>query len=98
MKGKKFVIIGAAKSSISVANLVLELGEQPRITDNKPLEEIEAGLKGLVNRSKIVIERDVHTKDFVLDSDLVAVSPGVRRDAKPIQWAREKDIPVLGDL
>jgi len=98
LQGKTVTIIGAAKSGVAAANLVLELGGIPKITDSKPLTDIERALKGLKDRTHVVIEAGANTKDFVLASDLVVVSPGVRRDAEPLQWAREKGIPVVGEI
>jgi len=48
LKNKTVTIVGAAKSGIAVANLVLKLGGQPKITDTKPLADIEKAIKGLL--------------------------------------------------
>ena len=98
LKNKTITVIGAAKSGIAVANVVLNLGGKPKITDTKPLIEIETALKGLSDRSKTSIEAGGHTKDFVLASDLIVVSPGVWREAEVLKWAREKGIPVIGEI
>jgi len=39
-----------------------------------------------------------HTRAFVLASDLIVVSPGVRRDAEVLQWAQGEGIPVVGEI
>lgn len=98
LRNKTVTIIGAAKSGIAAANLALELGAKPKITDAKSLVEIEEALAGLNDRAQTEIESGAHTREFVLASDLVVVSPGVRRDAGPLQWAREAGIPVWGEI
>lgn len=97
-KNKIITIIGAAKSGIAAVNLALETGNQAKISDEKSLVELEKSLCGLKDRSRIAIETDKHTKEFLLASDAVVVSPGVTYNAQPLQWAREQGIPVLGEI
>jgi len=98
LKGKKVTIVGAARSGIAAANLALEQGAIVRITDAKPVADIEKALAGLKDRTKILVESGAHTPEFVQASDLVVASPGVWKDALPLQWAREKGIPVMGEI
>lgn len=98
LKNKKVTIIGAARSGIAAANLVLSLGGQPRISDAKPRKDFEATLNGLSDPSRVVIEDNGHTKDMICSSDLVVASPGVPRDAQPLEWARAAGIPVWGEI
>jgi UDP-N-acetylmuramoylalanine--D-glutamate ligase len=98
LKGKKVTIVGAARSGIAAANLAFEKGAIVKITDAKPLADIEKNLLGLKDRSKILLECDVHTCAFVQDSDFVVASPGVWKDAQPLEWARQKGIPVIGEI
>lgn len=98
VKGKKVTIIGAAKSGIAAANLVQRLGGTARISDSQPLEKIEKALSGLKDRSRVEIEANGHTREFVCASDLVVASPGVWKDAQPLEWARAAGIPVMGEI
>lgn len=88
LKNKKVTIIGAARSGIAAADVVLRLGGTAKISDSKPLEKIDG----------VVIEAGGHTKDFIQDSDYIVLSPGVRLDALPVQWARERGIEVMGEV
>ncbi len=98
LRGKKVTIIGAARSGIAAADLALALGGIPRISDARPLADIEPALAGLKDRSRVVVEAGGHTQAFIQDSDLVVASPGVWKDAAPVAWAREKNIPVWGEI
>jgi UDP-N-acetylmuramoylalanine--D-glutamate ligase len=98
LKGKRVCIIGAARSGIAAANLALESGGSPKITDSKSLPDIEIALSGLKDRKRTIVEAGGHTKEFVLESDLVVASPGVWREAEPLQWARAAGIPVWGEI
>jgi UDP-N-acetylmuramoylalanine--D-glutamate ligase len=98
LKGKTVTIIGAARSGIASANLVMALGGQAKITDAKPLGEIEANLAGLNDRKRVLVESGAHTKDFITKSDLIVASPGVWHNAEPVQWARAGRIPVWSEI
>jgi UDP-N-acetylmuramoylalanine--D-glutamate ligase len=98
LKGKTVTVIGAAKSGIAAANLAMALGGRAKITDAKTLLEIEGALAGLKDRGRVMVESGAHTKDFVTKSDLVVASPGVWRDAEPLQWARAAGVPVWGEI
>ena len=89
LKGKKVTIIGAARSGIAAANLALGQGAVVKITDAKPLAVLERDLTGLKDRSGVLIESGAHTPGFVQASDLVVASPGVWKDAQPLEWARQ---------
>ncbi len=98
LKGKKVTVIGAAKSGIAAAQLVLEAGGVARITDARPLGDIERALAGLRGRGAVTVEAGGHTAAFIQDSHLVVASPGVWKDAPPLGWARDKGIPVMGEI
>ena len=98
IKHKKVTIIGAARSGIAVANAVLRLGGYPKISESKPLDGFSAQLKELSDPVRVSIEAGGHTQAFVQDSDYVVLSPGVRLDVLPVQWAKERPIEVMGEV
>ncbi|MBF0571324.1 MAG: hypothetical protein HQL12_05575 [Candidatus Omnitrophica bacterium] len=98
LKHKKVTIIGAARSGIAVANAVLRLGGIAKITENKPLDQFSSNLEELSNLKRVNIEAGGHTRPFVQDSDYVVLSPGVRFDVLPVQWAKEHNIEVMGEV
>ena len=98
LTGKKVCVIGAAKSGLAAANMVVALGGTAGISDAKAMADLEPALSGLADRSRIRVEAGAHTKAFITDSDLVIASPGVRKDAQPLAWAREAGIPVMGEI
>ena len=88
LKNKKVTIIGAARSGLAVAEVVLRLGGIAKISDSKALEKIDG----------VIVESGGHTQAFIQDSDYVVLSPGVRLDALPLQWARQRNIEVMGEV
>ena len=98
LAGKKVTIVGAARSGIAAAELVIRSGGVAQITDAKPAADIERALAGLKDRTKVKVEAGAHTPEFLEGSDLVVASPGVWKDALPLQWARARGIPVWGEI
>ncbi|MEI7998802.1 MAG: UDP-N-acetylmuramoyl-L-alanine--D-glutamate ligase [Candidatus Omnitrophota bacterium] len=89
LKNKKVTIIGAARSGLAVADLVLRLGGISKISDSKEVVSAPVGC---------MIEQGGHTKEFIQDSHYVVLSPGVRIDSQVAKWAKEKGIEVMGEV
>ncbi len=98
LKGKKAVIIGAGKSGIALAKFVVRLGGIPRISDNNPAIKLDDEFRSWARDHNIAIETGGHTKKFIEEGDCLVVSPGVRIDAPPVQWAGAKNIPLMGEV
>ncbi len=92
LKNKKITIIGAARSGLAAADLVSRLGGIAKISESKVGVEHARPVHG------IIIETGGHTKAFIEDSDYVVLSPGVRMDSQPAQWARAKGLEVMGEV
>ena len=98
LSGKKVTIIGVARSGLAAARLVIRMNGVAKISEKGSEESIPADFKEWAAQHNILIETQGHTRKFIEDSDLVVISPGVRIDADPVQWARAKDIPVIGEV
>ena len=96
LKGKKVTVIGAARSGVAAANLVAQLGGYAKISEFGPEAKVANDLKEA--DPKVVLETGGHTRGFIEDSDYIVLSPGVRQDVQPVQWARAKNIPVMGEV
>lgn len=95
VKNKKVTILGAAKSGMATAELVLKLKGFPKISEAGPAEKLD---HQWLKRKRIPAEWGGHTRAFIEDSDLLVLSPGVRIDAEPVKWAQNKKIPVIGEI
>jgi UDP-N-acetylmuramoylalanine--D-glutamate ligase len=97
LRGKKITIIGLARSGVAVVNAVHQRGGMPKISEFKPRAEVEDQLKALP-LTKITFEFGGHTQNFIEDSDYLVLSPGVRLDIPPVQWAKSRGIEVMGEI
>lgn len=97
-KNKKITVIGTARSGLSVARLLLSLNAFVKISENKKLEEIPLEIKDWIEANDITIEHGGHSKEFITDSDVIVLSPGVRIDSQVVQWATSQNIKVMGEV
>ena len=98
IRDKKVVIIGGKRSGMALARLVTALNGQAGISDQGPEECLTQEFKEWARKRNIATEFNGHMRGFVEDGDLVVLSPGVRFDAWPVRWAKDKGIPVLGEI
>lgn len=96
--GKKVTVIGSARSGQAAARLAVKLKAKVRISEAAGEETVEHDFKDWAAQQDILFEFGGHTKDFIITSDLLIVSPGVRLDAAVLQWAHSEGIPVWGEI
>lgn len=101
LKGKKVLILGAARSGLAAAHFLLKQGSDVYLNDIKPLMELPlelaAELEELASRGAHLILGAQPGLDEVRP-ELVIVSPGVPLTVLPILQAKERAIPVWGEL
>ncbi|MEK6732069.1 MAG: Mur ligase family protein, partial [Candidatus Omnitrophota bacterium] len=97
----KVTVVGLAKSGIEAVRLLTSRKDTIFITELKNDESARKTIDMLVKEGAVKpenIELGRHTDKFIKKSDLMVVSPGVRRDALPIKSAEKKKIPVISEL
>jgi UDP-N-acetylmuramoylalanine--D-glutamate ligase len=88
---KSVLVVGMKRSGVASAKLLLRLGARVRATDLKPLSELpEAAELGIpfVRQSPEVFE----------GTDAIVISPDVPADLAPLEDARQRGVPVLGEV
>ncbi|MDD2679804.1 MAG: UDP-N-acetylmuramoyl-L-alanine--D-glutamate ligase [Candidatus Omnitrophica bacterium] len=96
-KGKQVLVVGLARSGVSCANLLYDLGAQVLVTDNQDNANTRRNLS-LLKSKEIKVELGKHSRDFVADKDLIVISPGVPNDALPVIWAKAENIPIISEI
>jgi UDP-N-acetylmuramoylalanine--D-glutamate ligase len=94
----RVLVVGLGKSGLSAAQWLAREGAEVTVSDLK--SEAELG-REFINASLslgIKLETDGHRKETFLKSDMIIVSPGVPLDIEPLKAAREKGIPVIGEM
>jgi UDP-N-acetylmuramoylalanine--D-glutamate ligase len=92
--GKRVVVVGAARSGIAAAQLLVRRGAKVMLSDVRPSlpesRELEAG--------GITLELGGHTLPTFTNADLVVMSPGVPTRQPAIDAARAAGATVIGEL
>ncbi len=97
LESQKALVVGAGKSGLSAAKLLLSLKKQVVITDQKQEDELCETAKKL---SELGVECFFggHPIELLEDIDFVVVSPGVPSEIPLLKGAFENKIPVLGEF
>ena len=95
---KKITMIGAQRSGIALAKLITRLKGIACISERQARETLTDEARQWLSQQQIECEFGGHTQKFIEKSDMVVLSPGVRSDAPPVEWAKAKHIPVLGEI
>ncbi len=95
--GKRVLILGAARSGLACAELLLKNGAHITINDNgaKTLPKKELTL---LQGKGAVVKSGGHPLSLLTGTDYVIISPGIRSDLPILQKARQNNIPVLSEI
>lgn len=98
-KNKKILVVGLGKTGLSLITYILGQGAQVMISDSRESSEIEAILAPFLAKGvSLTWEGGGHCKEFFLKAEMILVSPGIPLDLPALKAAREKDIPVWGEV
>ncbi len=97
MRGKRVLVVGMARSGVAAARMLLDLGAQVRIADQKTEADFgdqlsELKLEGIEWRLGEAAE------GLLEGMDLLVISPGVPITHPAVAEARRREIPVIGEL
>jgi UDP-N-acetylmuramoylalanine--D-glutamate ligase len=95
-KDKNIVVVGLARSGTGAANLLSSLGAHVTITDNKDRSLLELNIKRLLSSVKVVTGGN--PPEIFDTADMIVISPGVPLDIPPLERARLKGMPIIGEL
>jgi len=97
LRGKKVLIIGAARSGIAAARFLVDRGAIVALNDQKPLEQWSPEALALKEAKVGLLPGE--PPSWLLDQlDLVVVSPGVPATIIPIRYAERAGAEVIGEV
>ena len=94
VSGQQVVVVGAARSGVAAAELLVRRGARVTLTDMRA--EIEAA--GQLRDAGVHLELGGHQLTTLLGADLIVLSPGVPPGQETIAAARAAGVPVMGEL
>lgn len=96
--GKHIVIVGLGKSGLSVLRWLAGQGACVTVTEVKGESQLDPQFVKEARQLRVTLEAGGHRRETFLSADGIVVSPGVPLDMEPIVAAREKGIPILGEM
>jgi len=94
VRGKRVTVAGAARSGIAAAELLAARGAQVTLSDTKAeLADAER-----LRQRGVSIELGGHAMETFTGADLVVLSPGVALDQPTVKAARDRGVPVIGEI
>ena len=97
LKGKRVLVLGMAKSGLAAARFLAARGARVLISDSRPASELTEESAQL-RRSAIATEFGGHSPASFEEKDLIVISPGVPTNLPQLMQARERGVPVIGEL
>lgn len=94
VRRKKVAVVGAARSGIAAAELLVRRGATVTLTDVKPQIDAEERLRA----AGVELELGGHGEATLAGADLVVLSPGVPPDQPAIAAARRAGVAIMGEL
>ena len=94
VNGKRVTVAGAARSGVAASTLLALRGARVTLSDIRDeLPDVEPlGTLG------VTLELGGHRTETFTSADLVVLSPGVRPDQAAVSAARERGVPIVGEL
>jgi UDP-N-acetylmuramoylalanine--D-glutamate ligase len=94
VRGKRVTVVGAARSGVAAAELLVRRGAAVTLTDMR--DEIDEGPR--LRAAGVALELGGHDRATLMASDLIVTSPGVPQTQPAIAAARAAGVPVIGEL
>lgn len=97
LNGRRVLVVGLARTGVSVSRFLLEQGARVVGADVKAGEDLGAAVRELAQQG-CLLRLGAHGQRDFLDAELIVVSPGVPLTLAPLEEARRAGIPVIGDV
>jgi UDP-N-acetylmuramoylalanine--D-glutamate ligase len=92
--GQRVVVVGAARSGIAAAELLVRRGAHVTLSERRPAIAADARLR----EAGVALELGGHTRATFEAAQLLVLSPGVSPDLPEVAAARHRGAAVIGEL
>jgi UDP-N-acetylmuramoylalanine--D-glutamate ligase len=97
VRGKRVLVVGLGKSGVASAMFLQARGAKVTVSDSKSEAQLRQEIPQLLDKG-ITVETGHHGERTFRDQDLIVVSPGVPYEQPQLQHARERGLPVIGEI
>jgi UDP-N-acetylmuramoylalanine--D-glutamate ligase len=97
LAGKRALVVGLRRTGVAVARFLHAQGADVIVTDKASATELREQLD-LLTDPAIRTELGEHRPEIFQQADLIVVSPGVPHTLEPLAAARDRGVPVIGEI
>ncbi len=97
LANKKVLVVGLGTTGVSTARFAKNRGADVTVTDTADENDLAEAVADM-HRHHIRTQLGGHVSKIFTETDLVVISPGVPHTIEPLELARQKGIPVLGEV
>jgi UDP-N-acetylmuramoylalanine--D-glutamate ligase len=94
VRDKRVTVAGAARSGLAAADLLARRGARVTLSDRR----VQVPGTDALRRLGVQLELGGHQTETFAGADLVVLSPGVPPDQAVVQAARQRGVPVIGEI
>ena len=95
--GAEVLVVGGGKTGLSASRFLVSRDARVTLTDSSDLSDMEREIGELVGMG-VKLELGRHNIETFLASELIVVSPGVPLAIWPLKAAKDRGIPVIGEV
>lgn len=95
--GKTVLVLGAARSGLAAAELLLALGSSVILSDTKTEDELP-NIPETLRCPECVLKFGREADALMAEADFMIISPGISVEAPSVQKALQLGLPVIGEL
>lgn len=98
IRGKRVVVVGLGRSGRAAALWLARGGAEVTASDLRPGSAFAPDLLRQFGDAGVRLELGGHAPETFLNADWIVLSPGVPPEVEPIRSARERGIPLFGEM
>ncbi len=96
--GAQVLVVGLGKSGLSAVKFLRNLGIKVSVSEGGRATDLDRGVIQWLQGEGVIFETGGHSSDFFSAADLIVASPGVPPDLPLLKEARNRGVPVVGEM
>jgi UDP-N-acetylmuramoylalanine--D-glutamate ligase len=97
LKNKNIVVVGLGRTGLATTRFLHQKGARVLVADTADESQLGDSV-GMLREMGVALELGPHRAASFQDADLIVVSPGVSHTIEPIEQARSRGIPLMGEV
>ncbi len=97
LKDKQIVVVGLGRTGLATARFLHQQGARVLVADTADETQLGDSVR-MLREMGIALELGPHRISSFQNADFIVVSPGVCHTIEPIEHAKSRDIPLMGEV